>query len=109
MQDSAGSPLQARVSRDGVIVTVHVSGELDFISAPALAEDLIKITRDHPERLVLDLDDLVFMDVAGARALDRAVKAFTCPVIVRGLQSSAHKLFLVSGFNESWQTSPEAP
>lgn len=109
VQHSAGSPLQVRVSWDGVIATVCVSGELDVISAPALAEDLFKITLDHPERLVLDLDDLVFADVAGARVLDRAVKAFTCPVIIRGLRPSARKLSLASAFGESWGAAQEAP
>lgn len=108
MQRSADSPLQARVCWDGVIATVSLSGELDFISAPALIEDLIKVTLDHPGRLVLDLDDLVFVDVAGARALDRAVHAFKCPVIVRGLQPSARKVSRVSGFSEPWEPVPAA-
>lgn len=109
MQRSADSPLQARVCWDGAVATVSLSGELDFISAPALAEDLIKITVDHPERLVLDLDDVVFVDVAGARAFDRAVQAFQCPVVVRGLRPSAHKVSWVSGFSETWEAVPESP
>jgi anti-anti-sigma factor len=47
-----------------------VTGELDIATAPGLMEGLLKVVETHPERLVLDLGSLVFVDVAGARALD---------------------------------------
>jgi anti-anti-sigma factor len=109
VQRRADSSLHARVCWDGVIATVSLSGELDSISAPALIEDLLKVSLDQPERLVLDLDALVFVDVAGARALDRAVQAFKCPVIVRGLRPSSHKVSCASGFSESREVAREGP
>jgi anti-anti-sigma factor len=107
VQCSADTPLQARVCWDGAVATVFLSGELDSISAPALADDLIKITADHPERVVLDLDDAVFVDVAGARAFDRAVEAFDCPVVVRGLRPSARKVSWASGFSRSCRSAAD--
>jgi anti-anti-sigma factor len=79
------SPLQIEVTWDGVVATVTVTGELDITTAPGLMERLLKVTKVHPERLVLDLDSLVFVDVAGARALDktRHLLQAECPVTLR--------------------------
>jgi len=93
------APLQIGVIWEGVIATVTVSGELDLTSAPRLTECLLKVGETHPERLVLDLSGLVFVDVAGARALDASYQALeaVCPVILRRPQPSARKVFRRSG------------
>src|SRR5215469_15558536 len=79
------SPLQADVSWDGVVVTVTVTGELDIATARALRHQLLEVASAHPERLVLDLGGLVFVDAAGVRALASAHRVLEarCPVIVR--------------------------
>ena len=76
---------QVAVSRDGVVATVTVTGEVDCSTAPALAERLMEVAAAQPERLVLDLDQLFFTDVASARALDSACQTMEqqCPVILR--------------------------
>jgi anti-anti-sigma factor len=78
-------PFQVAVAGDGVVVTVTVIGEVDYTTAPALAKRLLEVAAAHPERLVLDLDQLFFTDVASARALDRTYKALEkqLPVILR--------------------------
>jgi anti-sigma B factor antagonist len=95
-------PLRIEVCRDGVIATVTVSGELDLANAPRLTECLLKTAETHPERLVLDLSGLVFVDVAGARALDEAHKVLEaeCPVILRQPRPSARKIFRLTGLLE---------
>ena len=64
------SPLQTDVSWGGVVATVTVTGELDSTAAYTLRHRLLEVASAHPERLVLDLGGLVFVDAAGARALD---------------------------------------
>ncbi len=78
-------PLRVQVRWDGVVATVTVHGELDIATAPRLTEQLLTVAAAHPERLVLDLDGLVLLDSAGARALAAAHKALQaeCPVILR--------------------------
>ncbi len=95
MGRSPTSRLQIQVSWDGVVATVTVTGELDAATAPGLTERLMTVAKAHPERFVLDLGSLVFVDVAGIRALDSAHKALQaqCPVIVRSPQPSARKVF----------------
>jgi anti-anti-sigma factor len=108
MEHVRSSPLQVQVHWDGVVATVTVSGELDLTTASGLSERLLKVAEDHPERLVLDLGRLVFVDVAGARALDSAFKALEaeCPVILRGPRPSARKVFRLAGLLEDHERPP---
>jgi len=78
-------PFEVAVAWDGVIVTVTVTGEVDCTTAQALASRLLEVAAAQPERLVLDLDQLFFADVASARALGSACKALEkqLPVILR--------------------------
>jgi anti-anti-sigma factor len=91
--------LQIVISRDDVVTTATVTGELDISSAPDLTEVLLETLRVPPERLVLDLSGLVFLDVAGARAiaeLDWAIRA-NCAVTIRGMRPSARRVFTLTG------------
>ena len=88
------SALQVDVSRDGVAATVTGTGELDITTAPSLTRRLLEVGAAHPDRLVLDLSGLVFVDVEGARALDEAhalLLQAECPVILRAPRPSARK------------------
>jgi anti-anti-sigma factor len=93
------SPLQVDVSLDGVIATAIIRGELDITTAAGLVTCLLAIGAGHPERIVLDLGGLVFVDVAGATALDEAYHLLQveCPVIIRKPQPSARKIFWMTG------------
>lgn len=84
---------------DGSVATLTVSGELDLTTAPDLREHLLNVAALHPERLVLDLGGLVFVDVAGARTLDRAYRALAkgCEISLHRPRPSARKLFGFSG------------
>jgi anti-anti-sigma factor len=99
VQRNPGSPLQIDVSLEGVVATVIVAGELDIATATALSRRLLEIGAGHPERIVLDLSRLVFVDVAGARALDETHKLLEaeCPVILRMPRPSARKVFGLTG------------
>lgn len=92
-------PLQVDVSRDGVVATVTVSGELDITAARTLCRHLENTAAEHPARIVLDLDGLVLVDAAAARTLDHVcfLLSAECPVIVRSPRPSARKLFRLAG------------
>lgn len=98
MQDRI-PPLEMDVSWDGVVVTVTVTGELDVTTAPDLTTRLLQVTAARPERMVLDLSRVVFVDVAGARALDQVHKFLgaECPVVLRGPRPSARRVFGLTG------------
>ena len=93
-------PLRVEVTWDRGAVAVILTGELDTATAPGMAERLMKVAEGNPERLVLDLGDMVFVDVAGARALDSAYKALEaeCPVTLRWPRPSARGAFRLAAF-----------
>lgn len=93
------SPLQVDISWDGVIATATIRGELDITTAVGLERCLLAVGAKHPERLVLDLGDLAFIDVAGARALDEAyhLLQYECQVVLRKPRSAARKIFKITG------------
>jgi hypothetical protein len=96
------SPLQTDVSWDGVVATVTVTGELGITAARALGRRLLEVASAHPERLVLDLGGLVFVDAAGARALDKTRKHLEAgrPVVDRRLPTWSGEIFGRAGHAE---------
>ncbi len=54
--------------RDAGRVRVQLHGELDLASAPTLAERLRQL-RDRREHVLLDLDELAFIDMSGLRVV----------------------------------------
>jgi anti-anti-sigma factor len=84
MQDRDSS-LHVDICRDGVVAKVTVTGELDVTTARTLCRRLLDVKAQHPDRLVLDLDGVVFVDVAGARAVAELLPLLEadCPLIVR--------------------------
>lgn len=96
------SSFQLEVSWDGLIVSATISGELDIGTAADLTACLVAIAAGHPERIVLDLSGLVFVDLVGARALDEAYHLLQveCPVIIRKPWLPARKVFQMTGLLE---------
>jgi anti-anti-sigma factor len=66
-------PFEVSVQRDGGVATVVVSGELDLATAPRLSTTVA----DHGDArlVVLDLNELRFIDSTGVRLLIEADRA----------------------------------
>ena len=71
-RDADGRPLRAAVSREGETVTVRFGGELDMAAADAAAAVLREVEQTAPRAIVVDLQDLTFMDSSGVRLLVQA-------------------------------------
>lgn len=52
----------AAVDRDGGAIVVRLTGELDLYNAETLRTALFEAAAEEPERLVVDLGDVRFMD-----------------------------------------------
>jgi anti-sigma B factor antagonist len=48
---------------------IALDGELDIASSPRLEEQIVRVLRSGAELVVLDLEDLKFMDVTSLRVL----------------------------------------
>lgn len=99
MPSDQTSPLRIAARRDGVVATVTIAGELDLTTAPGLTERLLQVVAQRPERLVLELQALTFVDVSGARAIAKVCEALRgdCPVILRNLRPSARRALTLAG------------
>ncbi|MHA3703577.1 STAS domain-containing protein [Jatrophihabitans sp. YIM 134969] len=63
---------------DGRVRTVRftVAGDLDLVAERALVDDVVDVVRDtRPDRLVLDLTGVPFLDSSGLRGLLRCARA----------------------------------
>jgi anti-sigma B factor antagonist len=52
----------ARIEKRGAATVVHLAGELDLYNAPAVRAALLDAAATEPERLVVDLGEVVFVD-----------------------------------------------
>jgi anti-sigma B factor antagonist len=57
--------------RDGTVI-VQLVGELDLYNAPTVREALLALCAEHPERLVVDLQRVAFIDSTGLGVLIEA-------------------------------------
>jgi anti-sigma B factor antagonist len=56
------APVKEVVDGEDGVVVVRLTGELDLYNAPALREALFGCAKRGPERLVVDLADVTFVD-----------------------------------------------
>ena len=84
-------------------VTVVVAGELDHCAAPQVRRMLDDILSDASiTRLVLDLENLTFMDSSGIGVLLGRLKALQArggSLGVKNMQPQVEKLFRLSGLH----------
>jgi anti-sigma B factor antagonist len=65
----SSSPFEVTITQHDVSVHVAVRGELDISTAQRLEDDLRQLEAERPACLVLDLQELTFMDSTGLRLL----------------------------------------
>jgi anti-anti-sigma factor len=68
LEEESNEPFSVEVTHIGeptTVVTVH--GEVDIATLPVLADCLLRVVASGPERLVIDLADMGFLDCAGPR------------------------------------------
>jgi len=83
-------PVQFEIAqhrRDGYI-GVSVSGELDVLTAPRLANTLLPLIRQDPGNVVIDLSQARFIDSVGLHALLNAQRRLT---------RRGHRLAVIAG------------
>ena len=97
--------IEVRQERDRVVLTLH--GELDLLGAPRLQSEIESNTVDAADVLVLDLDDVHFIDSAGLRVVlvahERKVKRGQRLALTPG-SPQVQRLFSIAGVSGHLQT-----
>jgi anti-sigma B factor antagonist len=85
----------------GGTATMVIAGELDLTTAPALARHLEQLLAREPRRLVIDLTQVSFIDVAAARLISGATRSLPAagPPVLRGPGPEARRVLALTGFD----------
>jgi anti-anti-sigma factor len=95
---------RVRAERRGRICVVAVSGPLDMSTSAGLTECIRAERAARPDRLVIDMSGVSFVDFSGARALAAAASPVPgqCPVVVRSLRPAARRGLQQAGLDLGW-------
>lgn len=84
-------------------VTAKLQGEIDHHNAPALRKDIdVAVDKHHPELLILDFDEVTFMDSSGIGLVMgryKAVKAYGGKISVINTSSQIKKVMKLAGLD----------
>src|SRR5215212_4904587 len=69
------TPFEVCCVEEGEAARLELRGELDMATAPVLERVIKTAARSHPDRIVLDLSGLSFVDVSGLRAILDAARS----------------------------------
>ncbi len=100
--------LQINIVRRPEYIVLVLTGELDLSSSALLAEGFERVTNDAPERLVLlDLEQLGFMDSAGLHTLSKLGRLMGTRLKVRA--GTHRKLFSLTALDLSLTLVEDVP
>lgn len=84
-------------------MVLGLHGELDLLGAPMLEEEIVKAESDAPAIVVLDLQDLQFVDSAGLRVIlaahERSRRDGKEFALTQGSEQ-VQRLFTIAGVSE---------
>ena len=94
-------PVAGVERRDGSVV-VHLTGELDLHNAPTVRKTLLAVAEEKPERLVVDLAGVEFIDSTAlgvlVEARTRLVNRRAFLIASPGLET--HRALQISGLDQ---------
>src|SRR5438094_8666730 len=90
---------------------VPLKGEIDLHVSPTVTAALNDVIDKKPERLVVDLSDVSYIDSAGLAALIQAmqkVEGYGGKFMLAGLQETVRSIFEISRLDQVFQIFPDA-
>jgi anti-sigma B factor antagonist len=104
------SPTDPAPERDRSNV-LPLKGEIDLHVSPSVTASLDSMIEKKPERLVVDLSDVTYIDSAGLAALIGAmqkVEGYGGKFLLAGLQETVRSIFEISRLDQVFQIFPDA-
>src|ERR1700751_4545833 len=90
---------------------VPLKGEIDLHVSPTVTAALNGVIDKKPERLVVDLSEVSYIDSAGLAALIQAmqkVEGYGGKFMLSGLQETVRSIFEISRLDQVFQIFPDA-
>ena len=97
MSDSGDVIQRTETLDDGVCLVL--SGEVDLSTSPVLREHLLSHVESRPDRLLIDLSDVPYMDSSGVATLVEALqhqRRNNWKMILTGLQDKVRSIFEIA-------------
>jgi len=88
-----------------------LKGEIDLHVSPSVTASLNSMIERKPQRLVVDLSDVTYIDSAGLAALIGAmqkVEGYGGKFLLAGLQETVRSIFEISRLDQVFQIFPDA-
>ena len=104
------SPADPAPERDRSNV-LPLKGEIDLHVSPSVTASLNSMIEKKPQRLVVDLSDVTYIDSAGLAALIGAmqkVEGYGGKFLLAGLQETVRSIFEISRLDQVFQIFPDA-
>ena len=104
------SPASPTPERDHSNV-LPLKGEIDLHVSPSVTASLNNMIERKPERLVVDLSGVTYIDSAGLAALIGAmqkVEGYGGKFLLAGLQETVRSIFEISRLDQVFQIFPDA-
>lgn len=99
------TPVQSRSN------VVPLKGEIDLHVSPTVTTALNELIDKKPERLVVDLSEVSYIDSAGLAALIQAMQkmeGYGGKFMLSGLQETVRSIFEISRLDQVFQIFPDA-
>ena len=106
-KDTSPTPPKPHRDRPNVL---PLKGEIDLHVSPVVTASLNAIVEKKPDRLVIDLSDVSYIDSAGLAALIQAmqkVEAYGGKFLLAGLQETVRSIFEISRLDQVFQVFPD--
>jgi anti-sigma B factor antagonist len=96
MAEARTGQLQIAIARQGTVIIVTPTGDIDLNASPTLRAELRKIATEPGDRLVVNLGGVPYMDSSGVATLVEALQA--ChknrkKMVICGLTPRVHSIF----------------
>jgi anti-sigma B factor antagonist len=95
-------PVKGVERHDGGAVVVHLVGELDLYNAPEVRITLLELASEQPERLVVDLGEVAFVDSTALGVLieARSTLANRQAFLLASPGPETHRALKISGLDQ---------
>jgi anti-sigma B factor antagonist len=109
MKKKNSSPSAPKPQRDRPNV-LPLKGEIDLHVSPVVTASLTAMIEKKPERVVVDLSNVTYIDSAGLAALIQAmqkVEAYGGKFLLAGLQETVRSIFEISRLDQVFRIFPD--
>ncbi len=97
------TPNVKAVRREGDATVVSLQGEIDMHHTPGVQRALSQAYEDKPSRLVVNLEEVTYMDSSGIGTLVetlRKVKGYRGKLVLCGLTERVHSVFEITKLDQ---------